>query len=59
MTPELQRQRLMVQYKSYLSILSSKGIEFDSMSDEELKDLDASDLARLVREVKDLARTPN
>lgn len=59
MDSEFQRKRLIDQYKSYMSILSTKGVQETELSDAELMNMDLADLSRVVRETKDLARTPN
>lgn len=59
MTPEIRRQELIGQIKSYQSILASKGIPALPVPEEALKDMDEADLTRVLKDVKDLARTPN
>lgn len=46
------------QYRAYISILDEKGIFFDTLDDALLKALTDAELSRLVRTVRDLARTP-
>lgn len=58
MEPELQRAMLINEYHGYATILAQKGIEFNELNDEDLRDLAVTDLSRIVRQTRDLARTP-
>lgn len=59
MSPEMRHQMLVGQYQALVSILNQKGANFTfNLTDEELKTLAESDLAGLVRMLRDVARTP-
>lgn len=52
-------ERLINQYKAYVGILQDRGIEYDPVNLEALHELSYPDLNALVKEARDLARTPS
>lgn len=59
MTVPSKTERLIQQYRSYASILQDRGLEFEPLSDEDLATISYRELNAIVREVRDLARTPS
>lgn len=59
METQLQRRLLIEQYRNYSNILDQKGLSTESIPDEELERLPLPDLSQVVRQRRDLARTPN
>lgn len=57
---ETQQHRLSLirQYHTYSSIIERAGLEYEPVADDELEQYEVRDLNRLVREVRDIARTP-
>lgn len=59
MDKQLSRQVLESDYRSYLEIITQKGLSFDGpRSDDDIKKVSDSDLNVLTRRMRDLARTP-
>jgi len=58
MNPDLERRLLVDQYRAFLEICHERGLEIQPVSDEELQELDNFDLRRLVRQTRDLTRSP-
>lgn len=52
------KEFLLQEIESYVVILDEKGVNFDIPSHEELQKYDFLDLRKILRQVKDLARTP-
>lgn len=59
MDQELERKALIEQYKAYQQKLHSQGVAFNAVTDEQLEKLSVQDLSALIRQVKDLSRTPS
>ncbi len=58
MEAKLERQVLMAEYQAYQDILHQRGISPPSFDTKTLGAMDNSDLRTVVRELRDLARTP-
>ena len=58
MNADLEKKIIEVSLRGYLRILHDHGIEFISMTDAELHALDVQDLRDMLRQARDLARTP-
>lgn len=56
---ETQKVHLISQIHGYESILGDRGIPYPTVTEDELKAMEITDLKRTLREVKDLARTPH
>lgn len=58
MNPELNRKALISAYHAYVSTLERRGIVFDVLPDSELEKIPMDDLTRVLRLIRDVARTP-
>lgn len=52
------RDHLIMQYHSYEAILRNAGIGDFAFTDDQLKEMSLNELQNLVREVREIARTP-
>lgn len=57
MNRQLAHQLLLGQYRSYLALVLERGLPWE-MADEDLEKMDDADLKIIVRQLKELARTP-
>lgn len=58
MDSQLERRILEDQYKAFVELCHQKELEISELGDDEIHALDNYDLRRIVRQVRDLARTP-
>lgn len=58
MDQDLSRKLMIEEYHSYAEICRQKSLSIDELTDDQIKALPMIDLGRLVRHVRDLARTP-
>lgn len=59
MESELEQHLLLNEFSSLLEIISRRGLAFDAVSEETFKGLPLNDQRRVVRSLRDLARTPD
>lgn len=58
MEAKQQRQLLINQYHSFLAILHQRGLSYEALPDTEVEKFSDAELSNLVRQLRDLARTP-
>jgi len=59
MEQALERKSLIENYRAFQQILHQKGVSFDVLPEAELEKLPMHDLSQIVRQVRELARTPS
>lgn len=52
------RKILVAQYQTLVGLLKDRSVEFDVLSQEELGKMSDPDLAKVIRVLRDLSRTP-